>query len=941
MSGGRQRHDGQTPDIDLPGAFGRFLTIGIVALVVTIGGCASVLLDHQIDNNAAAAQRDVAQRAAKELQATSNVIEAGFSGVNALVRADGSVNEISFRSFAREVADATGTGPVAFESLVADSQRAAWQRSNGTTITEVGPSGELENSTHRGVYAPIQWIEPPSAPAAEIVGFDFMSEPIRAAALAAARDTTMTVFSAPGIQQPNGSSAFFVVHALFRPGAPLATESQRRDAFVGALSSAVGGTQLLDAIGKEVPHGTRLRITDGETVLASTAAAPRGGDQAPVAGGGRPWVVTVDTPDPSHLSALLLALATIGAAALVAMFLARNRHKTLQLRSSAQAIQELGLLSERLAASENVDHLADVVATHAASMVGAQRVVLAVPAAEGDGLTRPGSGGGPIGEQPQPLLRAWRADRVVTVADPAQIRRDFPEAERAFSARGVEAVAVYPLRQPDGVRVGVLGFEWSRRPRFDGPMKATLQAAVELCQQHVARMYARSSRRSTALALSMLGQRLSVARTFDEVAVEVVHHGPAASGAPIVVIGFFNADERTLRLLQSGTDSAGRPNAEMFVELSVSSLRSMLPALRRGQSVRFDNDAEIDRHPELRKVVGQSIHSLRVFPLLDSSAELVALLAFVRDDSRLPEAEAAEPGRAESIADLTAQTVERATLYQRQHELVTEMQRRTLGTLADVEGLRIAARYLPSSEMLGLGGDWYDVQPLGEGCTGLIVGDVVGHGIEAIADMTEIRTTVSTLLRRDPDLSEVAFSSSAMLDGDRGGAVVFATVALLLIETGEGAAADGDSGNDDSGDGGARDGDAVALPVRAPRGAERRGTLTYVRAGHPPPLLCSADGQVRVLDAAGTTPIGVIGPRAEQQRVAVFAGDVLVVYTDGLIERRGETIDDGIARLMASLAGCACGGASDPGQIADTLVDDLLGDRNTEDDTALVVVVVE
>lgn len=910
---GRMR-PGALPALDdrgLPRAFGRFLTVGVVALVLAVGGTASVLLYRQADANAAVAQRDVATRVAKVLQSTSDVIEAGFSGANALVRTDGTVNQVAFRSFATEVARASGTAAIGFEAIVNDGERAAWEARVGHPIQQAGPYGGLVVADQRPVYSPVEWVEPTSAAGQQFAGFDFMSDPVRAAALRAARDTTMTVFSEPGVQQPDGSTAFFVVHALFRPDAPLASESQRRAAFVGSVSSTVSGAQLLEVIGAEVPRGTRVEITDGEAVLASTAVAPRGGDQAPVAGGGRPWMVTVDTPAAGHLTALMVALGTVLSAVLVGLFLERNRRQTEQLRASARAMQELGLLSERLAGSENVDQLADIVATHAAPMVGAQRAVLAVASVGGGvALVRAGSGGGPVGDRPQPLLEAWSANRAVIVTDRTQLRSEFPDEAAAFAARGVEAVAAYPLHQADGEQAGVLAFEWSRRRGFDLPVRSTLAAATELCQQHVARMQSRTRRRSTALALSMLGQRLSVARTFDEVAAEVVHHAPSASGAPVVVIGFFNAASKTLRLLQSGTDSSGAPRAEAFVEVPIAAMREMYVTLRRGRPVRFETNAEIDEHPALRALIGPAIHSLQIFPLLDSSATLVALVAFVHVDTGHT-VMAIEPGRAETIADLTAQTIERATLYQRQHELVMEMQRRTLTELPDVAGMRVAARYRPSSLMLGLGGDWYDVQPLpapAEGVqrTGLVVGDVVGHGIEAVADMTEIRTTVSTLLRNDPSLSDVVFTSSSLIASVGSDDVVFATAALLLIDIDEHAA-----------------------------------TLTYVRAGHPPPLLRSMTGGIRVLDAAGTTPIGVIGPRAVEERVDLESGDVLVVYTDGLIERRGETLDEGIDRLRASLAGCDLGERADPDRIADTLVADLIGERSTEDDSALVVVVID
>jgi serine phosphatase RsbU (regulator of sigma subunit) len=255
-----------------------------------------------------------------------------------------------------------------------------------------------------------------------------------------------------------------------------------------------------------------------------------------------------------------------------------------------------------------------------------------------------------------------------------------------------------------------------------------------------------------------------------------------------------------------------------------------------------------------------------------------------------------------SIADLTAQTLERAKLYQRQHELVLELQRRTLPELPSIPGLAVAARYLPSSSVLGLGGDWYDVQPIGEGVVGLVVGDVVGHGIEAIADMTEIRTTVSTLLRTDTDLARVASRSSDLL-ATVSSDVVFATAVLMIV-------------------------DCVAREVR------------YVRAGHPPPMVRSESGVVSVLADAGTTPIGIPGAMATTGVASFAPGAVIVAYTDGLVERRGENIDVGLLRLQHALARCTTD-STDVEGLADELIAACLEGRATDDDAALLVVRVE
>ena len=129
---------------------------------------------------------------------------------------------------------------------------------------------------------------------------------------------------------------------------------------------------------------------------------------------------------------------------------------------------------------------------------------------------------------------------------------------------------------------------------------------------------------------------------------------------------------------------------------------------------------------------------------------------------------------------------------------------------------------------------------------------------------------------------------------------------------------------------------ATAVLIVVDQAAQR---LRYVRAGHPPPMLRHPDGSVVLLDEAGTTPIGVAGRDAAVGAADLVPGAILVAYTDGLVERRAETIDAGLDRLRDSLAGCtACG---DVEAVADELIAACLGGRPTDDDIALLVVRVE
>ncbi len=898
----------------LPRAFGRWLTPSVVVLVLATGGGAALLLYHFANSNADNQRSDLAMRASRALSATTGQLEAGLAGASGLVDADGTVDRDHFSAFAQRVVAATNLRTIGYEPVVADADRAAFEQRIGGPVKQVGASGALVTATTRPTYAPVEWSYPQLDTAAAVRGFDITSDPARAAAAQHAVDAGTAAFSEPVAVQPAGTTAFFVVQALYRPGAPTDTVANRQAAVVGYVSSAVGGDRLLQAMLAEMPHDTRLRVSDGGKLLASTPVAPTGGYHLTVADGGRRWLITLQRPRPHHLSALFTALATVFAAALAGLFLARNRRQTEELRASARAVQLLGVLSEHLAAAETVEEMADAVEIHGAAALRAQRATIGlIDGGSPDTLVRPGTDWGVRRDELRPMAEAWRDATAVLVVDDGDLRRRFPQAAPELVSRQVQAVAAVPLRRPSGELIGVLSWEWERRHRFSPRTRATLDAVVELCQQAMLRAQAQDTRRATAVALSTLGQRLSVARSSSEVAAEVVALAPGASGAPIVAIGLFNPGLASIRLMRSAAPVAGvldagagpDTGAGVFVELPVDPRGELIRTLRRGRRVQFDEATEIDRHPALRDLVGPAVDRLSMFPLVDSAATLVGVLVFVYANST-PFGVWDEPGRMMTIADLTAQTLERANLYQRQHELVIELQRRTLPTLPAIPGLRIAARHLPSSSALGLGGDWYDVQLIGAGLVGLVVGDVVGHGLEAIADMTEIRTTVSTLLRIDGDLAHVAAQSSALLAGESA-EVVFATAVLMVVDC-------------------------------------AGGQLRYVRAGHPPPMVRDHTGRVVVLDGAGTTPIGVAGADAVVAAAAIGSGSLIVVYTDGLVERRGENLDVGLLRLQVAVEQAMAvpsSGGLDVERIADELITACLEDRPTDDDAVLLVIAID
>ena len=217
----------------------------------------------------------------------------------------------------------------------------------------------------------------------------------------------------------------------------------------------------------------------------------------------------------------------------------------------------------------------------------------------------------------------------------------------------------------------------------------------------------------------------------------------------------------------------------------------------------------------------------------------------------------------------------------------------------DLAGHRdIAVRYLPAIGSLNVCGDWYDVVDLPGNGFAVAVGDVVGHGLEAATVMGMLRSALSAATRA------VEGPAKAL------------EVLGLYARSVEGALA------------------TTAVKVMINVGAH---SITYSSAGHPPPVLLHPDGTCDLLDRATDPPLGarpdhVARPEAQ---LAYRAGDTLVLYTDGLIERRGEDIDAGLARLTDGLARLS---RLSPERLADALLARLGVSAGARDDIALVVV---
>jgi serine phosphatase RsbU (regulator of sigma subunit) len=337
--------------------------------------------------------------------------------------------------------------------------------------------------------------------------------------------------------------------------------------------------------------------------------------------------------------------------------------------------------------------------------------------------------------------------------------------------------------------------------------------------------------------------------------------------------------------------------ADRYTDIAVDAPFPIAAAIRTGDIVILDGpDAYRRRFPEiLSDTLSAGIEATVSLPLIRADGSAIGALGFAWTGA--PAFDLKLDTALRALAQLCAEIVERAELYEAEHQLVAELHRRLLGPLPQPVGLTTAALYLPAVKSASVGGDWYEGLVLDSGTLALVVGDVVGHGLAAAADMALIRGLITAFLHDGVVIEEVFQRVSRVLlrrPGD-----LLATAALAIVD-----------------------------PTNA--------TIGYATAGHPPPLLVEPDGSVTVLDAANSPMLGISAANQIAGTATFAPGACLIMYTDGLVERHDRPFHVGIQDAVTLLS--AHGRDAKPNELIDLLVDGLLGERRGHDDIAIVVV---
>ena len=365
--------------------------------------------------------------------------------------------------------------------------------------------------------------------------------------------------------------------------------------------------------------------------------------------------------------------------------------------------------------------------------------------------------------------------------------------------------------------------------------------------------------------LSRLAQELAAALTprdiGDALEAEVLNE----AGARALNLGLVSADGRDLEWVTM----SGHPQAvvdEFAGGVALSERTVGTDTVRFGQPIMVSTSEEYgQRYPEKAHWARMSgAESTVGWPLTAGGKPFGVLLLVWSKPQPFNEAQRAYVS---AVATMVGQALVRAQVYSDEHARAAVLQAAVLPTSpVDTCGLDVAVTYEPADVAQGLGGDWYDIMPLPKNRTYFAVGDVVGHGLQAVEDMAQLRSAGRALAHQGLPPAQLL----AELNGFTRHASLgkFATMAVAILDPAE-------------------------------------GTLSYGLAGHPPPFLrFAADGEVIRLDEAHGPVLGPVQDATySAARIRIAPGDILVMYTDGLVERHGMDIETGLARAQKMIAG--------------------------------------
>jgi len=463
---------------------------------------------------------------------------------------------------------------------------------------------------------------------------------------------------------------------------------------------------------------------------------------------------------------------------------------------------------------------------------------------------------------------------------------------------GVVAWAGEPIRSGDGHVLGsfcVLDSsprDWSPRDlEILGTLARAASREVQLWTQVLELQALRSGTEAMGAMTTRLGTHLTTSEAIDVVLVEA----PRILDADFVNIALLDGHRQVLRV--SHDPGLARTVVDPHLELPLGIPTPLTDAVRTGEGVFLLDPEEADRrYPSLadsRNAVGVAVSAS--LPLRTSDGTVIGAVGAAW--THPVEMTRTRRAALELVAALCAQTIERTGLTDATKDLVTALTVELFPPISLIAGLEFAGRYRPSNDRLAFGGDWYDVVEVSDDRVLIIVGDVVGHGVEAAARMARVRTVLDTLVQQRRGIEDLLGEAEGLLR--RLEEPFLATLSLIEIDL-------------------------------------TTDTMRHVSAGHPPALVVRPDGVVARWEGGKRPPLG-FGGACPAPTTQLFApGTTLVVFTDALVASRSVALDHGIDAAARLLADAPFRSAS---RLCDELVESsLTSDGTNADDVAVVVI---
>jgi serine phosphatase RsbU (regulator of sigma subunit)/integral membrane sensor domain MASE1 len=556
-------------------------------------------------------------------------------------------------------------------------------------------------------------------------------------------------------------------------------------------------------------------------------------------------------------------------------------------RAKAEARREAAELGAALADAATVSSVAGQAAAAVRARLDAAHVVISVLAADGRRF-EPLTGGD---EQAAAMSAEWTIDS--DAPGPRAIRTRTPVylAGPPAPDAGTGPVAALPLLTEVGA-LGYLGVWWTGPDEATAEEREYLRGMAETTSRALERARLRESERrehARVKALADLTRLLAAALTPEEIGEVVADRVRAAvGGADALCLGVISQDGRRLAWITAAGYAGEAP--EQFPDLPMDAPAAVTDSVRTGCPVIVRTSAEYEQRypgPGTPLVVGCG-SSWLAWPMWVGTAPVGVIGLTWRHPQEF------EPGRltfVAAVADLVAQALVRARVYADEHALAAVLQRAVMPrTTAVIPGLETGASYRQAGAAKQIGGDWYDAMALPGKRAYLAVGDVIGHGLTAAEDMTQLRNAARTLAIAGYQPACILGELARVTDWATSGK--FATMAAAIIEP-------------------------------------DMSLVTYATAGHPPILIRRAKtGTVELLPPAEGPPLCLTSdddvPRYTQGQTGFDAGDIMLIYTDGLIERRDEDLAEGIERVAQQLR------AWQPGEPLSSLCDELITSLGAE-----------